>query len=91
VRRHVRDAFAVDVDLALVAQTLDILFAGERPPLAGDNVFGLIAFLRVSALRPAFARNMPLRRANAKASFWGSPGLSGADRRRAVAAPTAPC
>src|SRR5580692_759195 len=36
----VLDPLAVDVDLAAVAQALEIFRAGERPPLCPDRVFG---------------------------------------------------
>jgi hypothetical protein len=35
------DALALDIDLAAVAQALEIFGAGERPVLAGDDVLGL--------------------------------------------------
>jgi hypothetical protein len=37
------------------------------PAMMSSGFVRLIAFLRVGAVRPAFARNMPLRHANAKA------------------------
>ena len=36
----VLDAFAIDIDLAPVAQAFEIFGAGERPPFLGDGVFG---------------------------------------------------
>jgi hypothetical protein len=39
MRRHVLDALAIDIDLAAVAQTGEIFFAGERPPGIGPELF----------------------------------------------------
>src|SRR6185436_429479 len=40
VRGHVLDAFAVDIDLAIVAQAFEIFLARERPGLPGNDVLG---------------------------------------------------
>jgi hypothetical protein len=40
MRRDVLDPLAIDIDLAPVAQALEIFRAGERPSLGRDRVFG---------------------------------------------------
>src|SRR5215218_5590677 len=57
MRRHIGDALAVNIDLALVPKALDIVLAGERSAFAGNHVFGFPAHDVPPAALPLLAEH----------------------------------